>query len=400
MNIAVIDLQWGDGGKGGCVDSLVRSLKSDLVVRFSGGQQASHNVVLPDGRHHGFAQWGSGTFAGVPTYLSKYMMIEPYAMRNEAHALSTKGVSDPWSMLTVDPDCLVTMPWHFELNRLLERHRGNDRHGSCGMGVGETREDDLLHGGIRVKDIGNYDAMQGSCQRAIKKAKELIGDDAVCALKKEKIEQVLRDHIAIRERMTVAHLSLMNRDNIIYEGSQGVLIDETIGFAPYHTWSDVTANKAIELSGGNCHVIGIVPCVWTRHGAGPFPTLKSEVSIKTHNTESQWQGSVRFGWVDLPLLRYVLSKTRVDSIAITQGDQVKWPMPVCESYTGANGEVYKQIVSSTADGLEFYRPNYRTVQDVWDLGKSIEKPVSLTSYGATHESKSTWRKNLPQAVPV
>jgi adenylosuccinate synthase len=141
--VVTIGLGFGDEGKGACVDYLCRQLKADLVVRYCGGCQAGHNVELPWGTRHTFSQFGAGTFSGVPTYLGPDVIISPLAMDNEAHHLIDVGIADPWPLLKIDKNCLVATPYHSELNRYRETVRGVRRHGSCGEGIGATREHSL-----------------------------------------------------------------------------------------------------------------------------------------------------------------------------------------------------------------------------------------------------------------
>src|SRR5271169_2634863 len=109
----VVDLAFGDSGKGTITDYLAARHNADLVVRFNGGPQAGHNVVLPDGRHHTFAQFGSGSFLpGLRTLLSRFMLIEPYAMLNEAAHLASLGCTDILSRTIIDERCIVITPLH------------------------------------------------------------------------------------------------------------------------------------------------------------------------------------------------------------------------------------------------------------------------------------------------
>ena len=139
----VVGLAFGDEGKGSMVDYLARLHGASLVVRYSGGPQAAHTVVLQDGRSHTFTQFGSGSFiSDVRTHLSRYMLIEPFAIVNEADVLARileTNRRELLGRLTIDPNCLVITPFHWMLNRLREESRGNSNHGSCGMGVGEAR---------------------------------------------------------------------------------------------------------------------------------------------------------------------------------------------------------------------------------------------------------------------
>src|SRR5271157_1837790 len=121
---------FGDEGKGSIVDYLTRRHGARLVVRYNGGAQAGHNVTTPEGRHHCFSQWGSGTFAGARTLLSRFMMVNPIFAVSEARHLESVGISNPWSLLSVERDALITTPFHVAANRLREiaRRRGSGVH--------------------------------------------------------------------------------------------------------------------------------------------------------------------------------------------------------------------------------------------------------------------------------
>ncbi|MDO8625348.1 MAG: adenylosuccinate synthetase, partial [Candidatus Diapherotrites archaeon] len=129
----VIDLGFGDQGKGTVVDALARHHNVHTVIRF-GAPQAGHGVITPDGRYHIFAQFGSATFVdGVETFLSKHMVIEPWRMMAEEEALQKLGVTDAFRRTMVSASALVITPFHAAANRLREIARGDARHGSCGL---------------------------------------------------------------------------------------------------------------------------------------------------------------------------------------------------------------------------------------------------------------------------
>src|ERR1700683_294605 len=138
----VCGLGFGDEGKGAVTDYLCSQDSADpahAVVRFNGGAQAAHNVVTADGRHHTFAQFGSGSSTpGVRTHLSRFMLVDPLALAAESAHLASVGVGDALGRLSIDRDALLTTPYHRAANRAREKARGQDRHGSCGMGIGET----------------------------------------------------------------------------------------------------------------------------------------------------------------------------------------------------------------------------------------------------------------------
>jgi len=150
----VIGLGYGDEGKGHTVDYLVQKHDAKLVVKSSGGSQCAHAVVLEDGREHTFHQFGAGTFAGAHTHLSKHMLINPVFLRDEIRDLEGCGVTDPYSLLTVHEDAMITNPFQVAANRLRETHRAGGRHGSCGHGIGETVADAIATNmPLRVRDL-------------------------------------------------------------------------------------------------------------------------------------------------------------------------------------------------------------------------------------------------------
>ena len=137
---AVIGAAYGDEGKGRTVDALVADALEDglrpWVVRFNSGAQAGHTVVTPDGRRHVFHQVGSGALLGAPTYLGAEVALNPWLLDAELEALANLGVTAP--RLLADPRAPITVPWDVMINQALEQARGGGRHGSCGVGFGET----------------------------------------------------------------------------------------------------------------------------------------------------------------------------------------------------------------------------------------------------------------------
>ncbi|HEX9997461.1 MAG TPA: adenylosuccinate synthetase, partial [Abditibacterium sp.] len=141
--LVIVDLTFGDAGKGSITDALVRR-GANLVVRYNGGAQAAHTVFDQAGRCHIFHQFGSGTLVeGVEILLSRFMMVNPLALHYEELELREIGIPDAAERMFIDARALVTTPYHMIANRLREIARGANRHGSCGLGIGETAADAL-----------------------------------------------------------------------------------------------------------------------------------------------------------------------------------------------------------------------------------------------------------------
>ena len=333
-HIAVVDLGFGDAGKGTVVDRLCARARDegrpiDTVVRFNGGAQAAHNVVTDDGRHHTFAQFGSGTFTpGTRTHLSRYMMVDPLALAAEADHLRGLGVVDPFALLTVHRDAYLTTPYHAAANQARERARGDDRHGSCGMGVGETA----------ARALADPDRVPRArdCLSPIRLRRVLTGlRDAVIAefgpLPMPEpgacVEAFLGFGRAVRLVDDAYTHTLLRGRRVVFEGAQGVLLDEWHGFHPYTTWSTTTFANVDALAGGagaEVYRLGVLRTYTTRHGAGPLPTEDAAATAAlpdAHNGTGRWQGRFRVGHFDAVAHRYAVAACAgVDGLALTHTD--------------------------------------------------------------------------------
>ncbi|RKS09910.1 adenylosuccinate synthase [Nocardiopsis sp. Huas11] len=340
----VVDLGFGDAGKGVTVDLLCARRRYGAVVRANGGAQAAHNVVTPDGRHHTFSQFGSGTLAPggpVPTHLSRLAVVDPFALAAEARHLAELGIADPFALVTVDRRALISTPWHQAANRARERARGSDRHGSCGMGVGETMAYALAHPGDAptAGDCAHPARLRRKLRLLADHLRDRLGDhpsgeagpDGTAG--SPDLEECVSAYAAFAQRVRLvdeAHLPhLLASAPVVFEGAQGVLLDEWHGFHPYTTWSTTTTANPLALLAeagrpGQARRIGVVRTYTTRHGAGPLvtedPALGSLLP-EPHNGTHPWQGPFRIGHLDLVAHRYALAATGgVDSLVVTHTD--------------------------------------------------------------------------------
>lgn len=333
---AVAGLGFGDESKGGLTDFLAREYEPSWIIRYNGGAQAGHNVVLPDGHSHCFSQYGAGTFAnnGVKTYLSQYMIVDPLALYNEQEALRSND-SEIHKRLFINPNCLVVTPYHAALNRLRELSR-NKRHGSCGRGIGETKKYWLDYGqdAVFVKDLCKfnvlYDKLELLRERLLHEAQQLeIG----CYTEYFEVlingfgRKLYRD--LTKNSFIMDTPCLNENDSIIFEGAQGFLLDQVYGFYPYTSWSDCTFNNVDKLCDEfnikePVEKIGVIRSYYSRHGEGPFPTEDFDLTQKLgemRNPHNNWQGKIRYGYFDLSLFRYALKHCNPDCVAITCLDQ-------------------------------------------------------------------------------
>jgi adenylosuccinate synthase len=356
--ILTVGLGFGDEGKGATVDYLTREYEADLIVRYCGGSQAGHNVELPDGRRHTFSQFGAGTLAEdrarPRTYLGPQVIIDPPALAREAQHLADLGVQVPASLLTIHPRCLVTTPWLKLLNQLRELSRGEAKHGSCGQGMGETRSYWLKFGedAVFAQDLRRMDVLRHKLelqrQRTLLECQEVIGRSSADFLEELDIWNLNSEDAALELNAALLdgvdiNGAIPNYRTAIFEGAQGVLLDEYRGFHPYTTWSTVTPHHAWELihqmGVEAVAVLGITRAYGTRHGEGPLPTFAEDLTARLRdkgNPWNRWQGELRCGWLDLPLLRYATAVAGpLDGLVVNHLDQIRENCQVCEAYQNA-----------------------------------------------------------------
>ncbi|MFV2197290.1 adenylosuccinate synthetase [Nocardiopsis sp. LOL_012] len=415
----VTDLGFGDAGKGVTVDLMCARRRFGAVVRANGGAQAAHNVVAPDCRHHTFSQFGAGTLAPdgpVPTHLSRFMVVDPFALAAEAAHLAALGVADPLSLVTVDRRALVSTPWHQARGRARERARGAGRHGSCGMGVGETMAYALAHPGDAptVGDCAEPARLRRKLALLAEHLAEAAGPDP--AEPSPDPEECVAAYWAFASAVRLVDegylADLLAASPVVFEGAQGVLLDEWHGFHPHTTWSTTTTANPLTLlaeagQADRARRIGVVRTYTTRHGAGPLvaedPALGA-VLAERHNGTHPWQGPFRVGPFDLVAHRYALAATGgADTLVVTHADAPdrireatgagpRW----CTGYTDAGGAPLEIAPPEVPDlarqervtaALTQARPALETMPDdpVAAIGGALGLPVEAVFSGPTRE---------------
>lgn len=438
--LLTVDLGFGDAGKGSIVDFLTRFYGAHTVIRYNGGAQASHRVVATtaDGQttqEHVFAQFGAGTLAGAATHLSRFMLLDPLAMLTEAAHLQALGVIDAFQRTTIDEAALVITPFHRAVNRLRELLRGADRHGSCGLGIGETVADHLAYGdqAVVAGDLRHRDRLYRKLAfvRRVNLAKlqPYQAQLAICEqaaaewalLRDPAWDEWLLDAYAgfvAQAQIVSSHYwpaLLAQPGTVVFEGAQGVLLDEWRGFHPHTTWSTTTLVNAEQLLkeaeyGGKVTRVGITRAYATRHGAGPFVSEDGALTARLPdacNGFGAWQQGFRVGWLDLVLLRYAIEMVGpLDYLAVTCLDRLAEldEIKLCTHYTLDGSPCERLVPSPVAQDLDYQaqltaqlwraQPQLLPVADtsafVEQVANRLVLPVGLLSYGPTAAAKE-WR---------
>lgn len=342
-NYSVTGLLFGDEGKGATIDALTTRGVNTVVIKSSGGAQNAHNV-MHDGMHHTFAQVGSGTFNGCPTYLSEFFVINPSNLWRELSA------APHLSGMFAHPMAVVTTEYHRAANRAREDARGDARHGSTAQGIGEAIVDSraqpdsviracMLPDGKLIHDMLLY------WRDEKRKVIESLGQPVPGFFESDELlDQYVEDFttvpLSVVDNTYLAHWRKENGASVVFEGGQGVLLDEHVGFFPHVCWGRTTPTNAeiiAEKIGVEFQSWGVMRAYMTRHGAGPLPTEDSSLDYRElHNGTGKYQGAFRLGHLDLMLLDYSLMMSKIDVLAVNHLDLVagdRWNrVPVCVGY--------------------------------------------------------------------
>lgn len=346
MNIAVIGSFWGDCGKGLSTDFFSSKIGEDgYVVRYNGTAQSGHSVVT-DNRSHVFHHIGSGTFNGTPTFLSKFFVVHPMLFRDEYETLK-----DLNPIVYVDDRCLVITPYDMLINQAREKSR-TERHGSVGLGFSECISRSLTFSRLTVYDLFfTKTILLKHIERIRDKytipiLEELNATEELQYAMNENILHNFMDDIMFfidNVKCVSRYKGIDIRKNFIFEGAQGLMLDEDFGYFPNVTRSRTGTKNILTLSkelGVKIDdIYRITRSYLTRHGSGhlPFECQKEEVSEKineTTNTFNEYQEHLRFSPFNFQLLEYVLKQDDAkginSNIILTCMDQMNELIPIID----------------------------------------------------------------------
>lgn len=306
----VIGAGYGDEGKGLITDYL--SNEDSIVVRFNGGAQAGHTVVTPGGVRHIFGHFGAGTLRGAGTFLSKHFIVNPMLFVKELVKLG--DILEHRPKVFIDRNAYVTTPFDIMLNQAIENYRGDSRHGSCGVGFGETIERSEVYKGfiLRAGDLEDHSTVRTMLHKIRDEYVPLrlkylrmtdvmmnyLHDDSIIEAYIANIDTMLAFAAISDHEMLIGHPSL------VFEGAQGLALDQrhAIKDFPHVTRSNCGIKNVIDLSGdigiSELDVTYVTRCYSTRHGAGYLPNEREALAfvdvVDKTNVFNDFQQSLRF----------------------------------------------------------------------------------------------------------
>lgn len=417
-NIVVIGAQWGDEGKGKIVDLLTDH--AELVVRFQGGHNAGHTLVV-NGKKTVLHLIPAGILRdNVRCVIGNGVVLSPAALLEEINMLEAQGVAVR-QRLHISDSCTLLMPYHVALDQAREVARGSDKIGTTGRGIGPAYEDKVARRGLRVGDLLNEVALTDKLQKTLAYHNFVLENyHHVAPLNPQ---QVLDELLAMRDLIVpmITDITEMLEQyrttgkNILFEGAQGTLLDIDHGTYPFVTSSNTTAGGAATGSGVGPkdfdYILGIAKAYSTRVGSGPFPTelfddVGKHLSSKGNEFGATTGRARRCGWFDAVALRRARITNSLTGVCMTKLDVLDGldTIRICVNYQ-SDGQTLTALPSG-AEGLEKCTPVYldmpgwsestlgiRNYDDlplnarnyIEKIESLIETPIDIISTGADRE---------------
>jgi adenylosuccinate synthase len=372
-NVVVIGTQWGDEGKGKIVDLLAG--QADLVVRFQGGNNAGHTLVIKGEKTINHLV-PSGILQNKVCLLGNGMVVDPAVLLKEMDFLSSRGVPVGPDRIIISELAHVILPYHQVIDVAREEKQGAQQIGTTGRGIGPAYEDKVARRGIRFVELVDPEAFRRKVIAFLEEKnfylqsyfnRQPLDAEAIIAQYQGYAER-LRPHVG--NISVVIDQAVRNRQNVLFEGSQGTHLDIDHGTYPYVTSSNTVAANACCGAGLGprqiTDVVGIVKAYTTRVGRGPFPTeLLDDIGNRLQEKGAEFGATTgrrrRCGWLDAVLLRDSVRLNGITGLAITKLDVLDGleSLNICTHYEYRGKRL--DVVPATADMLEGCRPVYETL---------------------------------------
>ena len=331
-NVAVVGSQWGDEGKGKIVDWL--SSEADIVVRFQGGHNAGHTLVI-DGVTYKLRLLPSGIVRkNKISIIGNGVVVDPWALLDEIKEIKSKGVNIDENNLILSESASLILPFHREMDEIREDSVGGDKIGTTRRGIGPTYEDKVGRRSIRVKDLASEKNLDNRLEIALAHHNAIRKGLGKNIFKKDQLKKdLLKISLEILKFSKPVWKKIdeykSKQKKILFEGAQGILLDVDHGTYPFVTSSNTVASSA--ATGSGCgpnsinYVLGITKAYTTRVGEGPFPTELKDKTGELLGIKGKEFGTVtsrkrRCGWFDAVLVRQSIKISGINGIALTKLD--------------------------------------------------------------------------------
>jgi adenylosuccinate synthase len=351
----VLGAQWGDEGKGRVVDLFAD--KADFAVRFQGGNNAGHTIVV-EGERFALSMVPSGVIQkGCTPVIASGVVIDPKVLIAEIDMLTERGIDA--SSLKVSANAHVIMPYHRKLDAVMERYLGKNKIGTTKKGIGPAYVDKYARQGIRVQDLYDPKIFEDKLELVLTEKNKIL-TRIYNQLPMDK-GPILEEYLAYAERLApyttdtslLLYQGLLEGKNVLFEGAQATLLDIDHGTYPFVTSSNPTAGGALTGSGLGPkvidHVVGVAKAYLSRVGTGPFPTELDDEIGNTMVEVGHEFGTVtgrrrRCGWLDLVALRYAVRVNSLTEVFLTKLDVLSQfdTIKVADAYTSL-GETYTEF---------------------------------------------------------
>lgn len=376
--IVLLGAQWGDEGKGKVTDLL--GSRVDYVVRFSGGNNAGHTVITPDGQKFALHLMPSGALhPNAVTVIGNGVVVDPKVLLAEMDGLTERGVDV--SRLLLSADAHLIMPHHRALDRVVERYLGTARIGTTGRGIGPAYGDKVARMGIRAQDLLDPGILRQKLELVLREKNQILFK--VYNRKGFDVDAVVEEYLTYAERLKpfiadtrlILHKALEGGKTVLMEGAQATLLDLDHGTYPFVTSSNPTAGGACVGTGipptriGS--VIGVIKAYTTRVGAGPFPTeLQDDMGEHLRKMGGEYGTTTgrprRCGWFDAVIGRYAVRVNGITDLVVTKLDILSGldQVPICVGYE-IDGERFDDM-PMTQTGFHHAIPLYEYHPGWWE----------------------------------
>ncbi|GIU67637.1 adenylosuccinate synthase [Candidatus Phycosocius spiralis] len=348
-NVVVVGAQWGDEGKGKIVDWL--SDRADVVVRFQGGHNAGHTLVVGD-KVYKLSLLPSGVVQGKLSVIGNGVVVDPHALLDEIKRISDQDVKIDPSVLVLADNATLILSLHRDLDSAREAQAGKSRIGTTGRGIGPAYEDKVGRRAVRVADLADPEALEAKIERllahhtALRKGLDLPKLDG-SAIKAELLALAPNIMPFAKPVWKVLEEARKSGRRILFEGAQGTLLDIDHGTYPYVTSSNTVSGQAAAGTGMGPnalgYVLGICKAYTTRVGEGPFPTellddIGQQISARGHEFGTVTGRPRRCGWFDAVLVRQAAIVGGISGLALTKLDVLDGfeQLKVCVGYRVGN----------------------------------------------------------------